>query len=343
MSIENIDVTSPRLLVLTRRDPTCIFFSLFITSLRLSRGKLTHVSVVDYLFEPIIEDLLQHYDNVLMLDICDEFNIANMSRKAVSKMSIDLKVLVDSRELIKSGGQNVETFLDISTVLYLLEHPEHVLDVGYLTIESLEKIDRPCLPGSTYLNVNDSIRLSLAPYIPEITGSENIKIDATDVESLLKLMGEKLLKNRFSGILLDTLLYSSYSVRGGALVQDLMLILESHFWKDEYINIIDTAKLENPLLDKRLYNTCLEYVKNISNIIQKILKSRDYATDVDNMVSFYRLCKILRFHRKWREMKITCRPRRGVICSASGSNIEVSSREYSLLSKDGIHVVCYEE
>ncbi len=344
MTIENIDVTSPRLLILTRRDPTCIFFSLFIINLRLLRGRTTHVSLVDYLFEPIIEDLLQHYDNVLMLDICNDYNINTISRKNVSKLSIDLKVLDESRDLIRSTHSEdvLKLLLDISTILYLLDHPEHVLDTTYITIDKLEKIERPCLPGITYLEFNTSMRLSIVPYIPEITGSER-DIEVTDVESLLRMIGEKVLKNRFSGVLIDSILYPSYKVPDGALVQDIMLVLESHFWKDEYINIANVVRTSRPLSDRRIFLYCFEYVKNISNLVQQVIRSRDYATDVDNMVTLYRLCKILRFHKRWRDMKIICKPRRGVTCSASGSSIEINAREYMTYNKDNIHIVCYEE
>ncbi|NPA99945.1 MAG: hypothetical protein GXO10_01075 [Crenarchaeota archaeon] len=343
MSIENIDVASPRLLVLTRRDPICIFFSLFITVLRQLRGKVTHVSFVDYLFEPIVEDLLQHYDNVLLLDIADEFNLSTMLRKNISSINIDLKNLTDSKDLISERELESRLLLEIATVIYLMEHPEHVLDVSNLEIDVLEKLEKPPLPGSTYLEISRSLILSITPYIPEITGSDNVSIDSNDFENILRIISEKVLKTRFHGIMIDTLLYPSYRVRDGALVQDIALVVESHFWKDEYINIIDVVKNSNVLSDKSMFYTCLSYVKDLNNNIQKILRSRDYAIDVENMVMFYRLCKILRFHRKWKEMKIVCRPRRGVICSASGTRPEINAKEYSLYSRDGIYVICYEE
>ncbi|NPA70411.1 MAG: hypothetical protein GXO26_06330 [Crenarchaeota archaeon] len=343
MSIENIDVASPRLLILTRRDPTCIFFSLFITTLRLTRGKVTHVSLIDYLFEPIVEDLLQHYDNVLLLDIANEFNINTISRKNVSALNIDLKTLLDSKDLVKESEQNSKILLEISTVMYLIEHPENVLDNVDSSITILEKIDKPPLPGCTYLDIIKSIVLSVMPYIPEVTGSDNISLDSHDFENILRIVSEKVLKNRFLGTMLDTLLYPSYKVRDGALVQDIMLILESHLWRDEYINIMDIVRYDKALSDRKILERCLSYVKDLSNNVQKVLKSKDYAIDVNNMVMFYRLCKILRFHRKWKEIKIMCRPRRGVICSASGVKPEINVKEYSLYSKDGVYVICYEE
>ncbi len=343
MSIENIDVTSPRLLILTRRDPTCIFFSLFITTLRLVRGKVTHVSLVDYLFEPIVEDLLQHYDNVLLLDIADEFNLNVISRKNVSTLNIDLKTLLDSRDLTKDSEDTSKLLLDISTVMYLIDHPEHVLDNIDLNISTLEKIEKPPLPGSTYLDINRSIILSIMPYIPEITGSDNVSLNSHDFENILRTIGEKVLKNRFLGTILDTLLYPSYRVRDGALVQDVMLILEAHLWKDEYINVIEIVKNDKALSDKKILDICLSYVKDLSNSVQRVLKSKDYAIDVNSMVMFYRLCKILRFHRKWKEIKIVCKPRRGVTCSASGTKPDFNAKEFSLYSKDGVYVICYEE
>ncbi len=340
----SIDLTTSPLLILTRRDPLCIYYSILLTSLRLRRGLITHVSFIDHIFNTIIEDLSQHYDSILLLDLCMDFSSRRInSFKDVKKLVIDLESINKICKLC-SDDIKLRVLCDICKVMYIIERPEYVLE--NVKVESLKHVGLPPFPGINYLDISMSIRLSLTPYIPDISGSEKVNIDFNrDFDSITRTIIEHVLKYKLSGMLIDSIIYGTYLVREYLPVQDLLLYLESVLWKDEYVNMLDLVNKDKILLDRNVLNMCFEYVRKVSSTIQDIVKGNHMTYEVDSMILLFRISKILRFYKKWKDIKIMHKPERGVKCIASGTleKSEFRDRDFSIYEKDGIYVICYEE
>ncbi len=338
----SIDLTSSPLLILTRRDPICIFYSIALTYLRLRRRLITHVSFVDSIFNTVVEDFTQHYDTVLLLDICTEFNTRMLNNfKNVRKLLINEESISQLLEL-STGDAKIRNLVEICKILYIYEKPEIYQDE--IKVETLDHLNIPPLPGVTYLDFEKSIKLCIIPYIPDITGSDSVDIDLSkNIEDIIRHISEKIIRNKFSGVMLDSWLCGTYLLKNGSPIQDILLFLESSLRYEYYINMVDILNQSKLLDNDRVFNTCFKYVKEISNIVQEVLKNNTLTFEVDNSVLFYRLMKILRFYRKWKDVKIIFKPRRDVKCVASGSLDMSKSREYSIYEKDGVYIFCYEE
>jgi hypothetical protein len=212
----------------------------------------------------------------------------------------------------------------------------------WVDVEELGYPNLPALDGPLWR----SLYLSMAPYVPGVTGNEEearrlvekIGLKAQDTfnalhtEALVELMrqlGDRLIRGNFRGDYLDKLLIGHRRwINGGGLL-DTLLALESQLGLWEYT--VGTVK---PLLDpntavRLTEGTVNNYAKAIGAATTRLLDHGRLLLDQGSPTLIDRVCSIASFSNVKNYVLATAGDEWGILCTrddASGRILEVSER-----------------
>ena len=329
------------LLIVTRRDPVCTFLSLALLIYRAKRGLYTHITHVDSLLSPLVQDLLQHYEKVLSLDLAAK--VEGEIKHKLTKYSIVLETLGDDifrkvRNIVERDTTAL-TMIEIAAIMYSLEYgckPS-------IEITQLRTVNLPPLPGITYRPLAECLTFSLWPFIPQITGNVEktqellskigldpnkrfYELEPSQIDKLLTLIIELYDTDKCSLRELDKLAMPTYITQQSVPVQDLYLTFEAAY----ALNDIEIIKLREVIRGVKLLQlkSVRDKIVKYLNIVRQSINSalRDEKLTLPSISLALRVFRILKVLKK-RNVTIRVRVHENVICYVSTQ--EESTTGYS--------------
>ncbi len=331
MAREDVYLDEEPLLIITRRDPICTFLSLALLLYRAKRKLYTHIAYVDSLLSPSVQDLLQHYDNVLSLDLAD--NIEGEAKHRLTKYNIVIEVLRENTfhkmQRLVEEDETALTMLEVAAVMYNLEYKQSTnLKISRLSPENL-----PPLPGVTYRPIIESLTLSLWPYIPDITGNpektEKVllkvgidpgksfkEIEISQIDKLLFSIVELYDSNKCLLSELDKFTLNTYIFARSTPVQDIYLLYEAAYALNDstLIKSRDIFKGVKILQLKSIRDKLFKYAELLRQALERSLKDGKYT--FQSLTLALRVYRMLKVHKK-RNVTIRVKIHENIMCCIS--------------------------
>ena len=295
--------SNDQLLIISGKDFDSITSSISILLKRFYLNKITHVSFQDTILNDAIFDLLDYYDNIVVVGLSKHVrhsslqevfrrkNIIFISQKPTSKY---MSKTLDDIELLELG------------LCYwnLYEESSDKVNSRFFKLKNTLSI-----PGIFWKDLSIAFKHSLWPYIPSITGCD-IKLQEFDFRKLIKELLKKIVKYGFSPEYLDYLIKGLILVdeNEGIDVLDIVLLTEAQFSMDRYlISIMKYLLTPSLIKQKDVVDLVNEYVRKIKDLVDTIVQTCSQKTIVElsevDLVSLKRICSILRFHKLFHRNK----------------------------------------
>ncbi|GEM_PF-6377064 len=327
------------LLIVTLREPLSYLTGLAILLERARNSKLTHLASVDTILSPIVDDLTQHYDNILIvnaLEEADKRTLEKFHKKNIHKLII--REISDIREIEHSlMSDTAKLFCELSVCLLYYEY-----DVKEYSFRYLRQTEHPPLPGIAYLSLDLSLKNMVIPaplLLKDLAIPSKSLREITQEEflSILINIAKKIYENKQALAVLDVLCKRDYVTPMGTSVVDYLTVLETMFGLEVYIaSPLDLVTRSQILASSQARNFVEKYADKIRELLTE-------GGEIDNITMFYRLC-IYRVAARQKLENLNLRTRDGIICMPFAENVDLSSfKTYDVQRvRPNLKVVCYE-
>ena len=276
--INNVD----NLLIVSNIDIDSLIAGLVITLYRRDLGKTTHLTLSNTLTLPSVLNMLEHYDNVLIINlesvikfedvlslVNDKVNIM-LTKLNLTQPNLEVKrIVLDKVDTYTAYIYNIlskyklsKQILKVVSVGIYQNYLESFGEVNLDLLKNLEekniiqKVSLPPLTHITWKNINEVLLSTVNP-IPLVNQSEikklmkvlelskpfnNLRQD--EIKKLIRFLIENFLQKGFTTKSLDIFLLSTY-VKDDVELQEVITSIKAELCLDEYIYAIPKIIFDN--------------------------------------------------------------------------------------------------